>query len=46
MCGIILVGGLGIWLYLIIMGISKQLLLVYDKLMIYYLFIMLMMVGI
>lgn len=44
--GIILVGGFGIWLYLIIKGVSKQLLLVYDKLMIYYLFSVLMLVGI
>lgn len=44
--GIIFVGGLGIWFYLLIKVVSKQLMLVYDKFMIYYLLIMLMMLGI
>lgn len=44
--GIIFVGGFGIWLYLIMYVVLKQFLLVYDKLMIYYLLLMLMVVGI
>lgn len=44
--GIILVGGFGMWFYLIIMGVLKQFLLIYDKLMIYYLILVLMLVGI
>lgn len=46
MKGIILVGGLGICLYLVIKVIFKQLLFIYDKFMIYYLFLMFMLLGI
>lgn len=46
MKGIILVGGFGIWLYFIMCGVLKQFLVVYDKLMIYYLLLVLMLVGI
>lgn len=46
MKGIVLVGGFGMCLYLIIQGVFKQLLLIYDKLMIFYLVFVLMLVGI
>lgn len=43
--GIILVGGSGIWFYFVILVVSKQFLFIYDKLMIYYLLIILMFGG-
>ena len=39
--GIILVGGVGVWFYLMVVVVSKQLLSIYGKSMIYYLLLVL-----